>query len=134
MSGKQPDHSSAWSDWIWSEEHQCQYATRYGPTGEIEYEYKYIDPEEGQETPRYIDWDSGDAIGHDTNAPSEAHTQYTTSNPPSDSRSRKVTTSKWNVPVDYGEQTPPGPSRSKGQELPQSFQRMSLGEQGIYPS
>lgn len=72
MSGKQRDLSTEWTPWVWSDTLGCKYSTRYGPTGEVEYdyleppdtkidipqytgevEYDYLDSPDETETPRY---------------------------------------------------------------------------------
>ncbi|KUJ17188.1 uncharacterized protein LY89DRAFT_685117 [Mollisia scopiformis] len=62
MSGKQPDLSTPWSEWMWSDKHGCKYAQRYGPDGKLEYDFleppEEDEPEEDEheedpETPQY---------------------------------------------------------------------------------
>jgi hypothetical protein len=54
--GKAIDRSSSWSDFTW-DERGYWYASRYGPTGEVEYDYRYPETttqteEQEQATPR----------------------------------------------------------------------------------
>ncbi|KAE8447121.1 hypothetical protein EG329_011105 [Mollisiaceae sp. DMI_Dod_QoI] len=109
MSGKQPDLSTEWTEWAWSEEHGCKYSTRYGPTGEVEYDF--LTPEETQETqetPRYTpEWPAGGATDHE-NAPSGTP-QYITS--------------KWKAPPEYGQQSSFTPASSMSQQTRTSTSR-----------
>jgi len=44
--GKAVDQSTEWSDWAWDEHNHCWAASRIGPNGDPEYDYR--DPEETQ--------------------------------------------------------------------------------------
>lgn len=108
MSGKERDLSTPWSDWIWSQEHGCKYATRHGPTGEVEYDW--LEPEEVQETPRYTgEWPSDDVRAHGGTSP-VIPPVYTTSTPTSSSN---VKTTTYNIPSQYGQRSSAGPSTSR---------------------
>lgn len=51
--GKNVDKSTAWSEWKWDDELQRHWSWRYGPTGELEYEYRPSQTtQQQQETPR----------------------------------------------------------------------------------
>jgi len=49
--GKAIDQSTAWSEWAWSEDYSCWAASRIGPDGKPEYDYR--DPEPSVATPRF---------------------------------------------------------------------------------
>lgn len=51
--GKNVDKSTAWSEWKWDGELQRHWSWRYGPSGELEYEYRPSQTtQQQQETPR----------------------------------------------------------------------------------
>ncbi len=97
MSGKQPDQSTEWSPWIWSEEHNCNYSTRYGPTGEVEYDFQQPSPQDPR-TPQHItDWDTEDT-GEGANASTYNQAQYADI---AGSSSSNVGDSSWEVAANY---------------------------------
>jgi hypothetical protein len=55
--GKSIDRSTAWSEFVWDESGQFWWASRSGPSGETEYDYRYPETEQThqqrQETPRF---------------------------------------------------------------------------------
>jgi hypothetical protein len=44
--GKSIDRSTAWSEYIWDESGQFWWSSRTGPSGEVEYDYRYPETEE----------------------------------------------------------------------------------------
>lgn len=70
MSGKQRDLSTEWTPWVWSDKLGCKYSTRYGPTGEVEYDYLESPPAGGQDTSHdsptgEVDYDYSDPPGEE---------------------------------------------------------------------
>lgn len=116
---KQPDLSTPWSDWIWSEDREYKYATRTGPTGELEYDY--LDAEEIHETPRGTgDWTPDKtSYPYDVNSSSETKSQYTTKTAP---KSSSVATTAYQ----YGNVAGIGPSTGGEQRLTSSFNVLSI--------
>jgi len=52
--GKGVDKSGPWSQWVW-DDRGYYYSSRYGPGGELEYDYRYPEaktPQQEQQTPR----------------------------------------------------------------------------------
>jgi hypothetical protein len=106
--GKHADLSTDWSEWIWSEKDGYSYCTRYGPTGELEYDYFYPEETNPDETPRTVptNWTQDTGEG----APPSSD-RYTTDDP--EDNSGEVGGSNW-VP-NYDQSTSVGSSRSTGQ-------------------
>jgi hypothetical protein len=59
--GKDIDRSTEWTEYVWHDEEGYWYATRTGPTGELEYDYQYPQSRASQdqfETPRSLATDA----------------------------------------------------------------------------
>jgi hypothetical protein len=94
--GKAIDKSSPWSEYAW-DDRGYWYSSRYGPTGEVEYDYRYPETttqtaEQEQATPRTpgenvlsgaasSTWTTSSEAAIDQNSPTEAQNVYTTSSP-----------------------------------------------------
>jgi hypothetical protein len=94
--GKAIDRSSPWSEYVW-DDRGYWYASRYGPTGDVEYDYRSPETttqtaEQEQATPRTPGenvlsgaassaWTTSSKAAIDQNSPIEAQNLYTTSSP-----------------------------------------------------